>query len=156
VLVLQRAIGPAAGPPAPDVDPTTLPGVRWSADLDEDWSTAYATTVPASELAARTRLAATAPSPRVYVTIGTIACGMAVLDGELVGLFDLATDPVARRTGHATRVSAALLTWGVHSGARRAYLQVAEANVAARALYERLGFRLAYRYVYAVREPFAQ
>jgi N-acetylglutamate synthase len=147
VLVLQRAIGASL------VDPDALLGVRWSAAVDEAWLAAYATTVPASELNARARLAATAPTPRVYAGIGAEACGMAVLDGELVGLFDLATAPAARRTGHATTVTAALLAWGVRGGARRAYLQVAESNLAARSLYERLGFRLAYRYVYALRQP---
>jgi N-acetylglutamate synthase len=144
VHVLQRAIGASAeGPAVPR-------GVRWSAAVDPAWLAAYATTVAASEFAARSRLAASAPPPRAYAGIGAEACGMAVLDGELVGLFDLATAPAARRAGHATAVTSALLAWGVRGGARRAYLQVAETNLAARSLYERLGFGLAYRYVYAV------
>lgn len=180
VLVLQRPIGPtdaatvattpggdppaAPGtdtPAAPATDPPAAPGAdverwRWSTSLDQGWLSAYATTVPASELSARVRLAATAPAPRVYAGIGTAACGMAVLDGALVGLFDLATAPAARRRGHATTITAALLAWGLRGGARLAYLQVAEANGAARSLYERLGFRVAYRYVYAVVEPSRQ
>jgi N-acetylglutamate synthase len=150
VQVLQRSIGPTL---AADAGPAVGSGVRWSASVDEAWLAAYATTVPASELAARVRLAATAPAPRAYAAIGAVACGMAVLDGELVGLFDLATAPAARRSGHATAVTASLLAWGLSGGARRAYLQVAETNLAARSLYERLGFRLAYRYLYAVRQP---
>jgi N-acetylglutamate synthase len=161
VQVLQRSIAPSAegrtsGTPASVADPDVLPGVRCSTFVDAAWLAAYATTVPASEVAARIRLAATAPAPRAYAGVGTVACGMAVLDGEWVGLFDLATAPAARRAGHATAVTAALLAWGARSGARRAYLQVAEANGVARSLYERLGFRLAYRYLYAVGETFDQ
>ena len=73
--------------------------------------------------------------------------------GDLVGLFDVATAPAARRRGVARRVTAALLAWGAAEGARTAYLQVAEENAAARALYAGLGFRPAYRYVYAVAPP---
>jgi N-acetylglutamate synthase len=171
VQVLQRSIGTsaedaAAGTPtvastedraaASVVHPDGLPGLRWSTFVDDAWLAAYATTVPASEVAARVRLAATAPAPRAYAGVGAVACGMAVLDAELVGLFDLATAPAARRAGHATAVTASLLAWGARGGARRAYLQVAETNGAARSLYERLGFRLAYRYVYAVGPASAQ
>ena len=44
---------------------------------------------------------------------------------------------------------AALVEWGAAQGATTAYLQVPEDNVAARRLYERLGFAThhAYRYL---------
>jgi N-acetylglutamate synthase len=115
-----------------------------------DWFTAHAASLTSGEAAPRHRLAAAAPGPKQYATIDTSACGLAVADGDLVGLFNVATAPNARRSGRATRITRALLAWGAARGATRAYLQVALANDAARALYANLGFRDAYTYVYAV------
>ncbi len=78
------------------------------------------------------------------------ACGMAVAERELVGLFDLVTHPAARRRGHARALVHGLLAWAQARGAQHAYLQVMEANAAARPLYESLGFAELYRYWYRV------
>jgi GNAT superfamily N-acetyltransferase len=78
------------------------------------------------------------------------ACGLAVVERELVGLFDIVTDPAQRRRGHARALVTSLLAWAQRSGAEYAYLQVVESNVAARALYAELGFTLLYRYWYRV------
>ncbi len=56
-----------------------------------------------------------------------------------------------RRQGLAIALVTALLDAGKGRGARWAYLQVTEANVAARRLYERFGFRELYRYWYRQR-----
>jgi N-acetylglutamate synthase len=79
-----------------------------------------------------------------------IACGLGVCDGTLVGLFDLAVAPEARRQGHGTALVRAICAWGQAQGAARAYLQVVEHNQAAHRLYGALGFREAYRYWYRV------
>lgn len=142
VLVLVRALEPGSAWPAPGVACAEAPGAGWRA--------AYAATLPEDERDERLRLAADAPEPRAYAAAGAEGCGLAVRSGELVGLFDVATAPDARRRGVARAVTAALLAWGTAQGARRAYLQVAEGNAAARALYAGFGFRPAYRYVYAV------
>jgi GNAT superfamily N-acetyltransferase len=116
---------------------------------DDGWAAAYAATLPSDERVERLRLARVAPAPKRYTAFGADGCGLAVQVGEWVGLFDVATAPHARRRGIATRVTTELLAWGAARGARRAYLQVAEGNLAARALYAGLGFEPAYRYVYA-------
>ncbi|WP_036330994.1 GNAT family N-acetyltransferase [Microbispora sp. ATCC PTA-5024] len=78
------------------------------------------------------------------------AVGRAVPQGEWLGVYCMAVEPPARRTGLGAAVLRALLDWGRERGAARAYLLVTEANAAARALYERAGFAVAGRYHYRV------
>ena len=77
-----------------------------------------------------------------------VACGMAVAQGEHVGLFDLTTHVHHRRQGLGTRMVAMLSEWGMTRGARAAYLQVMLANETALSLYGKLGFAEVYRYWY--------
>lgn len=71
-----------------------------------------------------------------------------VVDGGLVGAFDLAVRPEFRRRGLARRILCAGAAWAAEQGARWLYAQVAAANAASRATFEGLGFREAYRYRY--------
>jgi ribosomal protein S18 acetylase RimI-like enzyme len=80
-----------------------------------------------------------------------VSVGLGVLDGFAFGLFDLVTDPAARRRGHGRRLICGLLGWARAHEATHAYLQVLERNDDARRLYARLGFRRAYDYWYRVR-----
>lgn len=75
-----------------------------------------------------------------------VATGLTIVEDDCAGLFDIVTRDDARRQGHARRVVASLLGVARELGARHAYLQVQEDNVAARRLYAQFGF--AERYVY--------
>ncbi len=77
-----------------------------------------------------------------------VACGMAVVDGEVAGLFDVVVHPDSRRRGHGRTLVESLLARASAMGARHAYLQVVEDNEAALALYETMGFELLYEYRY--------
>lgn len=55
-----------------------------------------------------------------------------------------------RRQGLGRRVMAELATYAAQQGVRQVYLQVAEGNAPARALYAQLGFRTHHTYVYRV------
>ena len=70
--------------------------------------------------------------------------GLAIVEDDHVGLFDVVTREGARRRGYARhhRRGAAALGPGSR-GARRSYLQVEEGNAAAIALYAPFGFTLA-------------
>lgn len=81
-----------------------------------------------------------------------VACGLAVVDKNYVGIFDILTDPAHRRQGLGTRISANMLRWGKVNGAKTAYLQVMNVNKSALRLYENLGFAEAYKYWYRVKE----
>ena len=76
------------------------------------------------------------------------ATGVGVAHSGLLGLFNIATHPSARRRGLARAVVAALLGWGQAQRAASAYLQVAENNTGAQRVYERLGFSTLYHYHY--------
>ena len=80
-----------------------------------------------------------------------VAVGLAVADGTWLGLFDIATDPARRRQGYGRALVDGLLAWGGQEGAKRVFLNVMADNAPAIALYERLGFREAYRYWYWVK-----
>ncbi|MDE0659982.1 MAG: GNAT family N-acetyltransferase [Gammaproteobacteria bacterium] len=79
-----------------------------------------------------------------------VACGMAVVERELVGLFDIVVHPRCRRRGHGRALVESLLHRAVERGARTAYLQVLSDNAAARSLYTALGFQPLYEYRYRV------
>ncbi|WP_313700869.1 GNAT family N-acetyltransferase [Achromobacter sp.] len=77
-----------------------------------------------------------------------VVAGMAVRDGDLLGLFDIVTHPGHRRKGYAAVLMEHLLAEGAAGGARTAYLQVEPENTAARTLYARYGFKDCYAYWY--------
>lgn len=81
-----------------------------------------------------------------------LACGMGVLEGDLLGYFSIYTHHDARRLGYAWQVMAALTRWGIQNGAKWGYLQVESFNQPARALYRQLGFELCYPYQYYTKE----
>jgi len=95
-----------------------------------------------SRIPGRTRFA----SVRVDGIITGVCVG--VVDSSWLGIFGLVTDGEHRRKGMANSLNHGLVSWGIESGATRAYLQVESQNEPALALYERLGFRKEYEYHY--------
>jgi len=120
-------------------------------------ATAYATLVGTLRGSSATAIAAHAErianAPVTYqgfalndATGALLACGQMVVDGDIVGLYDIAS--AVPRQGHADRLCRALLALAHAQGARQAYLQVGSDNEVAKRLYTRMGFVFAYRYHY--------
>ena len=94
------------------------------------------------------RLPGRAAFALAFVEDVPVATGVGVAYGDMLGLFNIATAPSARRQGFASAVVAKLLSWGQAQGAASAYLQVSDNNTGAQAVYERFGFRTLYHYYY--------
>lgn len=77
--------------------------------------------------------------------LATLIC---VHDGDLAGLFEIATDRPVRNQGHGRHLILSALKWARLRGAREAWLQVEADNAPALALYRSLGFDEVYRYHY--------
>lgn len=77
-----------------------------------------------------------------------VACGIAVRDGDIVGLFEIATHRDHQRKGYGKALMGSALKWAANKGAKTAWLQVVADNAAALQLYERFGFKKVYDYSY--------
>jgi N-acetylglutamate synthase len=72
------------------------------------------------------------------------------VDQGWIGVTAVEVDPAHRRRGLGTAVMRAILDWGRQRGAISAYLQVADDNADALALYDTLGFARHHGYHYTV------
>lgn len=80
-----------------------------------------------------------------------VSTAICVQDGDLAGLFEVATQTEQRGKGYGRRTILSALKWARARGARTAWLQVEAANEPAIGLYRSLGFEEIYRYHY--RQP---
>lgn len=133
-------------------------GLVFSPDVSDEWLSAFGQMSGLNELTrliAKRMLLSIIPT-RCFASASyggrTVACGMAVLQGDRVGLFDIITHKDFRRAGYGRRLTLGLLHWAKEKGAEQAYLQVALSNDAALRLYSSLGFSEAYRYWYRVKK----
>ena len=147
--VMRVVLPLQATPVVPDVQVQLMPAPAW---LTRTAGLLAADPAEIDELAARSTMY---PLPQV----GAIACrddeivaaGMMRAEGDLAGLYLLATTQNLRGQGLGRIIVAALLGEAARIGARSAYLQVTSANTAARRLYSRFGFIDAYDYWYRSR-----
>jgi len=79
-----------------------------------------------------------------------LAIARGAVDAGWIGVTAVEVDADHRRQGLGTAVMRAILDWGLARGAVSTYLQVAEENAGALALYDRLGFARHHRYHYTV------
>jgi N-acetylglutamate synthase len=84
----------------------------------------------------------------LYLDGEAAAVGLGVFEAGYVGMFNMATLENFRGRGAASTILSALATWGKNVGAHTLYLQVAQENLRAQRVYERLGFSTLYVYHY--------
>jgi len=84
----------------------------------------------------------------LFVDDRPVACGMGVVEGDLLGYFSIYAHKAMRRQGYGSVVMGALSRWGKENGATYGYLQVEGDNPTALRMYEKLGFVEVYRYAY--------
>lgn len=77
-----------------------------------------------------------------------VSTAICVHDGDLAGLFEIATRDGERGRGFGRRIVRSALKWAAQRGAKHGWLQVEADNAAALALYRSMGFTEAYRYHY--------
>jgi len=137
---IAHVLRPLAGGP----DDATIAGTP-----DAEWLAAYrAASGPLPAVAAE--VLANHPAVAFVSVAGYGAVARVAVDGRWAGLFAVEVAPQLRRQGLGRTVSAAALRWATAQGARHAYLQVADGNDAARALYEGLGFAVHHHYTHWV------
>jgi GNAT superfamily N-acetyltransferase len=140
------------------LSPQPAPAVRQWEALGSGWLEAYVRMngVAAGHLPALQGILTNIAARRCFMLLlqedQPVACGLAVLETGLVGLFDIVTDPQFRGQGLGRQLVTSLLHWAKGEGAGLAYLQVMLDNAPALHLYGKLGFEEIYRYWYRVKE----
>jgi ribosomal protein S18 acetylase RimI-like enzyme len=146
---------------AVDLRAATLPEPHQSVELDDHaddaWIDTYCAFNPAQARHRATigKLLAKIEPRRHFATVRlndeTVAIGLAVHDGQYVGLFDIAVRADVRRQGIGRALVSALLRQAQADGATTGYLQVVAGNAPAISLYQQLGFQSLYPYWYRVK-----
>ena len=110
------------------------------------WSDIYLAGLSPDRRGIALRLVDGASAPRVFYSAlrneTVIASGLSVLDGPLASVQCMSTTAVARRTGAAIAILAAIEQTARAHGVQRLYLQTDAANAVAISVYARFGFWL--------------
>ncbi|HEY2489970.1 MAG TPA: GNAT family N-acetyltransferase [Streptosporangiaceae bacterium] len=126
--------------------------LTFAPEPDEKWLTAYR--YQGQQLPAPALPVLLSAPEQVFASVRrdgrTIATGRLSLADGWGGLTAIEVDPACRRAGLGTMVTAGLAAQASARAAERIFLQVEEANTAARTLYERCGFADRHRYHYRI------
>jgi ribosomal protein S18 acetylase RimI-like enzyme len=146
VVMVADALPETGAPDAGD-------GIELAAELGEEWLRVFQAIErkwPAEQDPGARWVLGSGDAPRRFALARVegepAATGYARIESDWLYIASVATFPERRRLGLARAVSDRLVAWGASEGARRAILQAETKNVAAQALYARLGFEP--RYIY--------
>ena len=148
-LVLRASLAAAIALPAPAVEVELVAMAAWVE------ATRVLLGIASEALPRLVDRAASYPLPQIGALVRrgdeVVACGLAKVEEDHVGLFAVCTAPGLRGKGLGRAIVGALLADAQRRGARTAYLQVTAQNAPALALYRRFGFETAYDYWYRAR-----
>lgn len=88
----------------------------------------------------------------LYDNYTPVACGLGIIQDNYVGLYDIVTNAEYRRMGFGEQLVLNILDWGRSNGALFSFLQVVEQNLAAKSLYNKLGYKEIYKYWYRIKK----
>ena len=151
VLTADVGVALRAAPERPDLPPVVV-----EPEPADDWAAAYHYRGDAGLPPIGRSILTASPRPGFAVVRDAgrvLAIGRASLDQGWVGVTAVEVDPAHRRRGLAVHVMRGLLGWAAEAGVADAYLQVADENAPALALYGRIGFGLHHRYHYRLVPP---
>jgi N-acetylglutamate synthase len=142
-VLMARRLSAAAVPPSVEVTP----------EPTADWLSVYTELLDDVRRKAAPATLASVPAKRAFFLVRQddrpVTCALAVIAPDGVAVVEcVATLATQRRLGSAGVVMEALEAWSEAAGARTAALQVVAGNTAARALYERRGYRQVGTYHY--------
>lgn len=83
---------------------------------------------------------------RAVVANKIVGCGLGVIENNIVGLFDINVDTEYRKRGLATNICRGIINEAVDCDAQEAYLQVYKENKEAISVYNKLRFKILYKY----------
>lgn len=136
--------------------PDDAPPPQLSTRAGDDWLAAYHYRGQESLPPVAVQILDAGPGPLFVILSdeeGAVAVARAAVDGDWLGVTAVEVAPQARRRGLGVTVVLDLLAAGRARGARFSYLQVAEENGPARALYDRLGYTDHHGYRYRGWDP---
>lgn len=81
-----------------------------------------------------------------------VACGLGVVEGDYIGLYDIVTDKQYRNQGYGEQLILHILQWAKSIGVTKSYLQVVKNNVAANQCYSKLNYQEKYTYWYRLKK----
>ena len=127
-------------------------------EISEEWLDHYvhAVNLPTQHWNTLSTMLGIIPNPTCYAWLKDrhrfCSCGLGVLENNYLGLFFIATALKQQGKGYTRQLICAMLDWGKHNGATKAYVQVETNNKSAMNLYRKLGFVESYQYFYRLKE----
>lgn len=131
--------------------------IKYNTEINDEWLKNYCrlNNVKDEDLETLSQILTNITSLKYYVILtldnNPIACGIGVIEGEFVGIFDIVVDRDYRNRGYGEQLILNIFSLAKKHGVKNAYLQVMLNNPPALRLYEKLGFKEVYKYWYRLK-----
>lgn len=79
-----------------------------------------------------------------------VGCGYGAIEGEYIGIFDVVVHKDFRENGYGNDIINGIFGTALQKNVTNAYLQITVGNTSAEKIYDKIGFREAYKYWYRI------